>query len=58
MIALVTLNIKLGEVEGMINICIPHLVIEPIMDRLNTKYWFAVVEQEDKSAYKKFLEKD
>jgi len=57
MIALVTLNIKLGEVEGMINICIPHLVIEPIMDRLNTKYWFAVVEQEDKSAYKKFLEK-
>lgn len=57
MIALVTLNIKLGEVEGMMNICIPHLVLEPVLERLNTKYWFAVVEQEDKSAYRKFLEK-
>lgn len=57
MIALVTLNIKLGEVEGMLNICIPHLVIEPIMDRLNTKYWFTISEQEEKSAYKNYLEK-
>ncbi len=46
MIALVTLSIKLGEVEGLINFCIPHLVIEPIMDKLNTKHWFAGNEAE------------
>ncbi|NLK20769.1 MAG: flagellar motor switch protein FliM [Epulopiscium sp.] len=57
MIALVTLNIKIGEVEGMMNICIPHLVIEPIMDKLNTKYWFTIIEQEDQTIYRKHLEK-
>ena len=35
-IALVTLNIKIGNVAGMMNICIPHLVIESIMDKLNS----------------------
>ena len=57
MIALVTLNMKIGEVEGMMNICIPHLVIEPIMDRLNTKYWFTTVEQDENTTYRKYLEK-
>lgn len=49
MIALVTLSVKLGEVEGLINFCIPHLVIEPIMDRLNTKHWFSGKENETDS---------
>lgn len=40
MIALITLNVTLGKTQGMINVCIPHLVLEPIMDRLNTKHWF------------------
>lgn len=40
MVALVTFNIKLGDLEGMMNICIPYLVIEPIIEKLNTKYWF------------------
>ena len=30
-IALVTLNAKVGDTEGMINICIPHMVVEPIV---------------------------
>ncbi|WP_058485164.1 flagellar motor switch protein FliM [Defluviitalea phaphyphila] len=57
MIALVTLNVKIGEVEGMMNICIPHLVIEPIMDKLNTKYWFTISEKEDQTIYREYLEK-
>lgn len=28
MIALITLNIKIGEVEGLINICLPYLTLE------------------------------
>lgn len=39
-IAIVTLNVQIGEEEGMINICIPHIVIEPISNQLTTKYWF------------------
>ena len=38
MIALVTLNIKIGEVEGLFNICLPYLTLESVIDKLNTKY--------------------
>lgn len=40
-IALVTFNLKVGEAEGMINICIPHFVIEPILPNLSSKLWFS-----------------
>lgn len=60
-IALITLNIKIGEVEGMINICIPHLVIESILSQLSTKYWFTSVKKEisveDQTAVEQRLEK-
>jgi len=46
MVALITLNVKIGEVEGMMNICIPHMTIEPIIDKLSTKYWFIANEQQ------------
>ena len=56
-IALVTLNIKIGNVAGMMNICIPHLVIESIMDKLNTKFWFAQKEQELGPSYEEYIQK-
>ena len=37
MIALVTLHIKIGDVEGLMNICLPYLTLESVMDKLNTK---------------------
>lgn len=40
-IALVTFNIHIGDVEGMVNICIPHFVIEPILPSLSSRLWFA-----------------
>lgn len=40
MIAIVTMNIKLGDVEGFMNICLPYITIESIVDNLNTKFWF------------------
>jgi flagellar motor switch protein FliM len=45
-IALVTLNTKVGEAEGMINICIPHMVVEPIVSKLSTRFWFSMIERE------------
>lgn len=46
MVALITLNVVVGEVKGMINICIPHMTVEPIMPKLSTKLWFTNVENE------------
>ena len=34
MIAIVTLNITIGDVEGLMNICLPYITIEDIMDRI------------------------
>lgn len=56
MTAFITLSIKIGEVEGFINICIPYLVIEPVMSKINTKYWFESKEQENSDIYKEKIE--
>ncbi len=39
-VALITLNLKIGETEGMINLCYPHHVLEPILPNLSSKLWF------------------
>jgi len=41
MVVLVTLETKVGEVEGMMNLCIPYLTIEPIISKLSAQYWYA-----------------
>ncbi|NMA86366.1 MAG: flagellar motor switch protein FliM [Tissierellia bacterium] len=45
-IALITMNIEIGSTEGMLNACIPHLVIEPILDKLSTRYWFSTAQRD------------
>lgn len=50
MIAIVTLNIKMGDVEGFMNICLPFVTIEDIIDNLNTKFWFTnMITNDDES---------
>lgn len=39
-IALISLSTKIGDTTGMINLCIPHVVLEPIMSKLSTHQWF------------------
>ncbi|MBI9103227.1 MAG: flagellar motor switch protein FliM [Spirochaetales bacterium] len=43
MVVLVTLETKVGEVEGMINFCIPYLTIEPIISKLSAQYMYSSV---------------
>jgi len=61
MVAIVTLSSKIGDVEDMINICIPYMVVEPIMPKLTTRLWFSVVEavatKESRENIEKKLEK-
>lgn len=48
MVVIVTIQMKIGDVEGMMNICIPYLVLEPIMSKLTTTFWVASsVSKED-----------
>ena len=53
---IITMNMKIGNIEGMINICLPYEVLEPVIDKLNTKYWYSTVKATDSFAYKDQLE--
>lgn len=38
-VVVISLNTTIGETTGMINICIPHVVLEPIIPRLSVHYY-------------------
>ena len=56
MIAIVTLNIKIGDVEGLMNVCLPFFTLESVMDKLNTKFWYANMQEQDDEEYNDFIE--
>ncbi len=56
MIAIVTLNIKIGEVEGLMNVCLPYFTLESIMDKLNTKFWFSTMQDTSDESYTAHME--
>ncbi len=41
MVVIITLQTKIGQAEGFFNICLPYLVLEPIMSKLTTTFWVA-----------------
>lgn len=56
MIAIVTLNVRIGEVEGYMNACLPYITLESIMDKLNTKFWFSTMQNESDEVYAEYIE--
>lgn len=59
-VSLITLSMTIGEVEGFVNICIPHMVLEPVLNKLSTKLWFSLtskpVTEEDRDIIKQRME--
>lgn len=56
MTAIVTMNIKIGGIEGLMNICIPFACVEPVIDKLNTKYWYSTMQVKDDGIYREAIE--
>ncbi|MDY3797011.1 MAG: flagellar motor switch protein FliM [Agathobacter sp.] len=56
MIAIVTMNIKIGDVEGLMNICLPYITVEDVIDKLNTRYWYANIQSHDSTDYAETIE--
>ncbi|AZO94050.1 flagellar motor switch protein FliM [Halocella sp. SP3-1] len=46
MTILITLMARIGDSEGLINICIPYIMIEPIVPKLNAQQWFSNTRSE------------
>lgn len=46
MVILATFDSKIAEAQGLINVCIPYIVLEPIVSKLNAQYWFSSTRDE------------
>ncbi len=57
MTATITMSMKIGSVEGLMNICIPFACVESVIEKINTKYWYATMKDGDEEgAYKESIE--
>ena len=45
-VVVISLNTQVAESSGMINICIPHVVLEPIIPKLSVHYWMQTQKKE------------
>jgi flagellar motor switch protein FliM len=45
-IAIITLNVRIGEVSDIINLCIPHVTVQPIAKKLVMKTWYTDASSE------------
>lgn len=57
MTSIVTVNIKIGNVEGLMNVCLPYACLEDVMDKLNMKYWYSTMRVKDDKSYEDVIEK-
>lgn len=57
MTAVITVNIKIGDVEGLINVVLPYITLDPIMDKLNTKFWYSNLQEKDDQSYNSTVER-
>ncbi len=46
MVLLVILKLKVGDLEGMMSLCFPYFLMEPIVDKLSSQQWFAATKHE------------
>lgn len=47
MVVLITLETRIGEVEGMTNFCIPYITIESVISKLSAQYWYSSIRKGD-----------
>jgi len=46
MTIIITFSARIGESEGLINICLPYIMLEPIVPQLSAQQWFASSREE------------
>ena len=40
-IAIITLTVNIGDIEGFINVCIPNISIKPFEEKMSSRMWFS-----------------
>ena len=55
-IAIITMNVKIGDVSDIINLCIPHVAIQPIEKQLVMKTWYSARRTNTRAVSEKDME--
>ncbi|AZB42948.1 flagellar motor switch protein FliM [Bacillus sp. FJAT-42376] len=56
-VIVISLTAQVGDTSGMINLCIPHVVLEPIIPKLSVHYWMQSDRKEVNPAETEALQK-
>ncbi len=56
MSAVIMLRIVMSDVEGRMSVCLPYSLLESVIDKLNTRYWYSAVQSEDGNDYTDLIE--
>jgi flagellar motor switch protein FliM len=56
-VALITFSVEMGNSNTFINMCIPYLSVEKVLDNLVVKYWFRGNNQDSVDKSKNLIEK-
>lgn len=57
-VAVITLNVKMNGIQTYINLCVPYLAIEKVMDKLVVKYWFTGSYNDENGKTRAIIEKE
>lgn len=59
-VIMVSLHAKIGDVDGTINICLPHVALEQVLPKLSARHWLAnqkkTIEKHEVEALEKKLQ--
>ncbi|WP_100399338.1 flagellar motor switch protein FliM [Bacillus sp. FJAT-44742] len=55
-VVVISLSTTINEASGMINICLPHVVLEEILPKLSVHYWMQTKKQKRDSNHEKALQ--
>ncbi|AOQ23461.1 Flagellar motor switch protein FliM [Moorella thermoacetica] len=57
-VAVITMGTTVGKYEGLLNLCLPYMLLEPVISRLSASHWFATGgEREARPDYRTVVEK-
>lgn len=57
MTIIITFSARIGESEGLVNICLPYIMLEPIVPQLSAQQWFASSREEQTAQHLENLKK-
>jgi len=57
MVIVITFNTMIGKSEGIMSMCLPYIVLEPVLPKLSAHYWFASTRKENNAEHLNLIKK-